>query len=106
VNDRTPCPTAGRLHRTLRSERFGRDGSSDSAALQNAIGSEPTTHLQLGMALQPLLTVEQVAACLAVSPKTVRRMAARQRIPCVRFGRALRFLPGDLLAWLSARREG
>ena len=56
--------------------------------------------------LPRLLTLSEVAEALRVSPKTVRRMAARHRIPCVRFGRALRFLPGDVLAWLSARREG
>ena len=56
--------------------------------------------------LPRLLTLSEVAEVLRVSPKTVRRMAALQRIPCVRFGRALRFVPGDVLAWLSARREG
>ena len=56
--------------------------------------------------LPRLLTVSEVAEALQVSPKTVRRMVAYRRIPCVRFGRALRFFPGDVLAWLSARKEG
>jgi excisionase family DNA binding protein len=65
-----------------------------------------TVHAGETRELSKLLTLPEVAEILRVSPKTVRRMAARQRIPCVRFGRALRFFPGDILAWLSARREG
>lgn len=56
--------------------------------------------------LAPLLTLREVALLLRLSEKTARRMVARGRIPCVRFGRAIRFVPGDVLAWLSARREG
>jgi excisionase family DNA binding protein len=53
-----------------------------------------------------LLTAEEVSELLRVSTKTVRRLVAYRRLPCVRFGRALRFDPGDVLAWLSARKEG
>lgn len=53
-----------------------------------------------GVVLTPLLTVEQVAESLSVSVKTVRRL----RIPCVRFGRLVRFRPSDVERFLAARR--
>jgi len=56
--------------------------------------------------LEQLLTIEQVAQALQVSSKTVRRLVAYRRLPCVRFGRSLRFASGDVLRWLAARREG
>jgi excisionase family DNA binding protein len=52
--------------------------------------------------LAPLLTLEQVATLLAVSPKTVRRLVARG-FPHIRFGRVLRFAPADVQRWLEAR---
>jgi len=75
-----------------------RAGNDDSAAGPARMGSDSV--------LPRLLTLSEVAEILRVSPKTVRRMAALRRIPCVRFGRGLRFFPGDVLAWLSARKEG
>lgn len=61
---------------------------------------------QDGIELSPLLTTKEIAGLLQLSEKTVRRLAGCQRIPCVRIGRALRFVSGDVLAWLSARKEG
>ncbi len=49
--------------------------------------------------LTPLLTIEQVAGVLGVSPKTVRRL----RIPCIRLGRLLRFRASDVERFLAAR---
>lgn len=56
--------------------------------------------------LKPLLTLPEVAELLRLSSRTIRRLVARQRIPCVRLGRQLRFVPGDVLRWLAARKEG
>jgi excisionase family DNA binding protein len=56
------------------------------------------------MALRPLLTIEQVAEILAVSPKTVRRLIARG-FPRIAFGRVLRFDPADVQRWVQARRS-
>ena len=53
-----------------------------------------------------LLTLEDVSRALRVNPRTVRRMVAARRIPCVRIGRRLRFVPGDVFRWLESRREG
>ena len=44
----------------------------------------------------PLLTVEQVAERLQVSPRTVRRWTAGGALPVVQFGRAVRVRPADL----------
>lgn len=51
-----------------------------------------------------LLTIEQVAEFLGVSPKTVRRLM-RRGLPSVRFGRLVRFEQRDLLRWVEARKE-
>lgn len=53
-----------------------------------------------------LLTLREVAAYLRVSEKTVRRWVAQGRIPCVRLGRVVRFVAGDVFRWVSARKAG
>ena len=54
--------------------------------------------------LQPLLTLQEVARVLAVSPRTVRRLLSRG-LPHVRIGRVLRFDPVDVGSWVEARKE-
>lgn len=51
-----------------------------------------------------LLTVEQLAERLAVNPMTVRRMVNRGQLPAVRIGRAIRFKPADVDAFLESVR--
>jgi len=51
-----------------------------------------------------LLTIDQVAAFLNVSPKTVRRLMQRG-LPSVRVGRLVRFAERDVLRWVEARKE-
>jgi excisionase family DNA binding protein len=53
-----------------------------------------------------LLTLEEVANFLRLHPRTLRRLVAGGRIPCMRIGRAIRFVQGDVFAWLQARKEG
>lgn len=55
--------------------------------------------------MEQLLTIQQVAEYLSVSPKTVRRLLGRG-FPCVRVGRSVRFEPQAVARWVSARREG
>jgi len=55
--------------------------------------------------LPRLLTVEQVASVLSVSPKTIRRLVASRKLPCVRLGRVLRFQQADLFRFVEARKE-
>ena len=58
-----------------------------------------------GVDLHRLLTIEQVAAFLSVSPKTVRRLVTGRRLPCIRLGRVLRFQQADLFRFVEARKE-
>ena len=53
-----------------------------------------------------LWKVEEVAAYLQIHRKDVYELVARSGLPCIRFGRRLRFDPSDVLRWVSARKEG
>ena len=55
--------------------------------------------------MEPLLTPRDVAKLLRVSERTVRRLVDERSLPCVRFGRSVRFLPSDVFRWLRVRRE-
>jgi excisionase family DNA binding protein len=50
-----------------------------------------------------LLTVQDVAERLAVSPRTVKRVLASGELPVVRLGRAVRIREEDLRKFLAAR---
>ena len=77
--------------------------SIDRAAIISGHGGQ---RHQMGRdALEQLLTLHELADRLQLSEKTIRRMIADGRLPCVRLGRQLRFLPGDVFRWLQARRE-
>lgn len=65
----------------------------------------PRTVSQVGE-LERLLTLAEVADLLQLSQKTISRLIAARRMPCVRVGRSVRFVSGDVLRWLSARKEG
>lgn len=55
---------------------------------------------------EPLLDIQQVAAWLGVSVKTVYCMRARDDAPpAIQVGRRLRWDRSDVLAWLEAQRE-
>jgi excisionase family DNA binding protein len=56
--------------------------------------------------LEQLLTITEAAALLRLHERTIRRMVASRRMPCVRLGRQLRFSPIALSRWLQAREEG
>ena len=53
-----------------------------------------------------LLTVDQLAEKLAVNPLTVRRMVQRGQLTAVRIGRAVRFDPVDVDAFLASVKVG
>lgn len=55
--------------------------------------------------MDQLLTLQQVAEYLSISPKTVRRLMVRG-FPCIRFGRSVRFDRLAVARWLDARKEG
>lgn len=50
-----------------------------------------------------LMDVPAAAAYLNVSEDTIYRMVSRQQLPCVRFGRAIRFSQPHLDMWIEQR---
>ena len=54
----------------------------------------------------PLLNLQETATLLAVSPRLVRGAAHDGRLPCIRFGRMLRFRPEDIEAFICEHRHG
>ena len=55
---------------------------------------------------QRLLTVQEAARYLAVSVSTVYGWVWQRRIPFVKIGRAVRFDPRDLEAFIEASKQG
>ena len=55
-----------------------------------------------------LLSIRETAKCIGVSEKTLWTLTApRGPIPAIRFGRAVRYSPDDLRAWIKqSRQEG
>jgi excisionase family DNA binding protein len=58
-----------------------------------------------GRAAGALLTVRDVAAQLGVCTATVYRLAGEGHLPHVRVLNAIRVAPGDLAAFIEARRR-
>ena len=57
------------------------------------------------LANQLLLTVRQAAQRLAIGERTLWELTRRGAIPCVRIGRAVRYAPSDLEAYISRQKE-
>lgn len=55
---------------------------------------------------RPLLKYEDVADRVNLSKRHVQRLVHLDLIPHVKIGRAVRFSPDDLDAWLRARSKG
>lgn len=53
-----------------------------------------------------LLTLSETARLLQLSPRTVWQWAKDGKLPCIRFGRVLRFPRRELEEWLSKAVEG
>jgi excisionase family DNA binding protein len=65
----------------------------------------PGPQIREAMRPEPLLTLPQVAEFLAVSERTVKRLAAKRSLHCVRIGRSVRFDPSDVRRWVETRKE-
>ncbi len=52
-----------------------------------------------------LLTARQAAAALAVCEKTLWTLTQRGDIPVVKIGRAVRYDPRDLTAWIESAKN-
>jgi excisionase family DNA binding protein len=72
--------------------------TNDTVAVTDPAGKPGTA------GLQPLLTLGEVAAILRVSGKTVQRLVATRRLPCVRIGRRVRFTSADVFRFVAARK--
>ena len=45
------------------------------------------------------------ATTLSISPRTLWALTDRGEIPCIRIGRAVRYDPRDLTAWIAKKKE-
>jgi excisionase family DNA binding protein len=52
-----------------------------------------------------LLTIDEAAEILNVSPKTIRRRIAARELPAIRDGRSVRVSPDDLRSYIAKRRS-
>jgi excisionase family DNA binding protein len=57
------------------------------------------------MSEQRLMKPEEVAERLALSPKTIYKMASLGQLPCLRFGRSVRVEVEALNRFLAERRR-
>ena len=55
--------------------------------------------------MDPLVTIEQVAAFLQVSKDTVYRLAKTGSLPGAKIGQQWRFLKSEVDAWLEGRKN-
>ena len=52
-----------------------------------------------------LLTMRQAAQMMAIGERTLWELTRRGAIPCVRIGRAVRYSPLALQAWIEAHKR-
>ncbi len=55
--------------------------------------------------LRPLLKPDEAAGVLAISPRKLWELTASRVIPAVRIGRAVRYDPADLVAWIARNKD-
>ena len=54
--------------------------------------------------MNKLIGVEEVAGLTSIPESTIRRMVTGGRIPCIRFGKHVRFDPEDIAAWIEGSK--
>jgi excisionase family DNA binding protein len=64
------------------------------------------TGAQRGRRAPRFFTIAEVADCLVVSTRTVRRWIASGELPAHRIGGIVRISEADVLTFLALRREG
>ena len=64
---------------------------------------DPTFAMQT---LEPLLSINEVARILAVSPATIRTWIHRKRIPYVKMGRRVGFHPDTIRTFIAKNTRG
>ena len=53
-----------------------------------------------------LLSTREAAQTLSISPRKLWSMTNSGEIPCIRFGKSVRYDPIDLKAWIDSQKEG
>jgi excisionase family DNA binding protein len=71
----------------------------------SAPASRGTGSARRGQPITKLLTIDEVAEVLNVSPRTVRRLIDEGALPVHRLGRLVRISDDDLAAFLAANRS-
>ena len=52
-----------------------------------------------------LITSEEAARLLTISERKLWELTNARKVPCIRFGRAVRYDPRDLREWLETQKE-
>ena len=60
----------------------------------------------MGVQMEALLTVREAAGLMRISERKLWDLTRHGGLPCVRFGRAVRYDPADLRAWLDGMKRG
>lgn len=67
-----------------------------------SLGTGPATDAQLGQ----LLTSRETAGYLRISTRTLYTLTASGQLPAIRIGRAVRYRPADLAAYIERLAQG
>ena len=68
--------------------------------------SEGPSSIPSILGAEPLWTVEDVAGYLRLNPETIRIMARRGELPCIKVGRRVwRFRISEIRDWLEVQHE-
>lgn len=52
-----------------------------------------------------LMSIEELAEHLGVTPRHVRRLVSERRVPYLKWRRFVRFDPSEIAAWLDSARQ-
>jgi excisionase family DNA binding protein len=74
------------------------DSSGNVVAMTNAMSPSAVLTNQT---LEPLLSIDEVARILAVSPATIRTWVHRKRLPYVKMGRRVGFHPDSIRNFIA-----
>ena len=81
------------------------EGNPPQAVRQHAGGTK-VAKAKTERVLTELIDLEEVARRLSTSPRHIRRTVFERRIPYVKVGRFVRFVPDDLARWLDEQKAG